>query len=213
MYVCETYATFFSFMSLVLVFWSYSYLLLVAFVALLIKYRWSVRPNVCTMHSKTHLNGCTHLGGASLYFVGPCHMFHALLSFIVQIVCCHQYTKKGEIVRAYFPWLVLVIDDNMFCGLTVCVELCRYSYSWLETVYVPSVDGTRRRSFLFDFGWCLSRRKSVLLRGDPPWNGGWNHHTCTHYAPTISRCVMEQFVYGGRVARALSNTVVPLGPR
>ena len=32
----------------------------------------------------------------------------------VQIMYCHQSTKKGEIVRAYFSLSGLVIDDNAF---------------------------------------------------------------------------------------------------
>jgi hypothetical protein len=33
--------------------------------------------------------------------------------------------------------VVLVIDDNAICGLTVCIEHFRYSITWHKTVYSP----------------------------------------------------------------------------
>jgi hypothetical protein len=109
----------------------------------------------------------------------------------VQIECCHQSTKKGEIVRAYLSLMVLVIDDNAFYGLTVCIEHFRYSNIWHKMVLFPLVK-ERVNTVQHFFSVDLSGRKSVLLRGGPLWKGlgGINMYT-TPYAPTYPSRNME----------------------
>src|SRR3954464_14430228 len=92
-YLCDACAT---------CYLSYS-LWLTACVSEVMKYWGSAFLMCVSCIPNAYCNWCTHLGGARLYFDHQCHTPYSLLIYLVQIVCCHQYTKKGEIDRAYFP--------------------------------------------------------------------------------------------------------------
>ena len=78
--------------------------------------------------------------------------------------------QKGGDCKSIFLLLVLVIDDNAFCGLIMCSEHFRYLMYRHETIRCPSErleDGVSLRFFSVD----LSPRKAVLLRGGPLQKG------------------------------------------
>ena len=57
--------------------------------------------NVCTLHSKS-ISKVVHTSRGSLLYYVDYGFAHLVAISLVQIPCCHQSTKKGEIVRAYF---------------------------------------------------------------------------------------------------------------
>ena len=73
-----------------------------------VKWRGSVDPNVCLLHSKGKSYSCTHLGGARLYFANFCGVvikhqkggdwkgISRLNVFCVFVVNKHQNTLRGE---------------------------------------------------------------------------------------------------------------------
>ena len=118
---------------------------------------------------KAPLIRCTHSGGARSIF---CSFGIRLLSCLtfVQITCCHQSTKKGEIIKACLSLSSFGDWWQCFCGLIVCIELFRYIMTKHKMIWCPSniiEDGVSLRFFSVE----LSRRKAVLLRGGPLWKG------------------------------------------
>src|SRR4051812_7544983 len=67
--------------------------------------------------------------------------------------------------------------------------------------------------FLSFLGCCLSRRKIHTIKRGSAWNGGWNHLTCTHYAPTISILRHGAVLVWWLRPQWFSTTVVPCSAR
>ena len=138
---------------------------------------------MCRAVQSTYLDKHKSRGSPSIFYrcgVCPCSFY----LLVVQIPYCHQSTKKGEVVRAYLSLIVLVIDDNAFYGLIVCVEYFRHLITTHKMSWCPSKtieDGVSLRFFSVD----LSHRKAVLLRGGPLWKGlgGIITYTSTPFAP------------------------------
>jgi hypothetical protein len=69
---------------------------------------WSLKgiPHItklCTLHSNARFNRCISLGGVSLYLHIVILIFSLWLSFVRTLTLLSPYTKKGEIVRVFYP--------------------------------------------------------------------------------------------------------------
>ena len=134
---------------------------------------------------KAPLIKCTHLGGARLYFVVSGIRLFSCHSF-VQISCCHQSTKRGEIVRACLSLSSFGDWWQCFCGLIVCVEYFRDSFFGTRRFFplgALSEDGVVYFvSVLVD----LSRRRHrTIKRGYALERLGWNQHVHFIFAPQL----------------------------
>jgi hypothetical protein len=56
----------------------------------------------------------------------------------VGLMICPIPYRWGTLLGHISPLVILVIDDNAICGLTVCMGISEI-IRWHETVYFPSV--------------------------------------------------------------------------
>ena len=72
---------------------------------------------VCTLHSKAKSPfKCTHLGGPLLISFGNPHVLGAYLhlSYFENSILVVILHRKGEIVRAFCPYICFGVDDTRF---------------------------------------------------------------------------------------------------
>ena len=134
---------------------------------------------------KAPLIRCTHSRGAPSIF---CSVGIRLLSYLtfVQIPCCHQSTKKGEIVKACLSLSSFGDWWQCFCGLIMCVEYFRdssFGTRWFLPLGVLSEDGVA--SFISVLVDLFRRSHRTIKRGSALVRLGWNHHVHIPFAPSV----------------------------